>query len=197
MSPRSQPALAGGLRVVLAAAALAVVSAAAEEPEPLRIPQVEVRLAGREVHVETRLSPGLPADVRKRLVSGLPTTVVWEVRLMVLRDKWWDGLRDERSYSITAAFRPESGDYAVERRIDGRLLETVVLPTRDEAEQALVRIPGIPCFTLGPGVAGVPLVVRVRAVYGTHMALGFVPVRTMTDWRRSPDFRWAEPGEAP
>ncbi len=196
MPPHPRPALPGGLRAVLAAAVLAAAPAAAGD-EPLRIPQVEVLLAGREVRVTTELSPGLPSDVRKRLGSGLPTTVSWEVRLMVLRDKWWDGLRDERSYSITAAFRPESGDYAVERRIDGRLLETVVLPTRDEAEQALVRIPGIPCFTLGPGVAGVPLVVRVRAVYGTHMALGFVPVRTMTDWRRSPDFRWAEPGEAP
>lgn len=193
--PRLHPALAGGLRAVAAALVLSAGPVAAEEP--LRIPQVEVRLAGREVRVETRLAPGLPGDVRKRLVSGLPTTVAWEVRLMVLRNKWWDGLRDERSYSITATFRPEGGDFAVERRLDGRLLETVVVPTRDEAEAALVRIPGIPCFTLGPHVAGVPLVVRVRAVYGTHMALGFVPMRTMTDWRRSPDFRWTEPGGTP
>lgn len=196
MSSHPRAASAAGLRAALAAAALAAAPALSDEA-PLRIPQVEVRLAGREVRVEAGLSPALPPGVRKRLASGLPTTVTWEVRLMVLRDKWWDGLRDERAYAVTAAFRPESGDYAVERRLDGRLLETVVLPSRDEAEQALVRVPGVPCFTLGPAVAEVPLVVRVRAVYGTRMALGFIPLRTATDWRRSPDFRWAEPGGSP
>lgn len=187
---------AGGLRAVLAAGVLALAAPLGAE-EPLRIPQVEVKLSGREVRVETHLAPGLPADVLKRLASGLPTTVAWEVRLMILRDKWWDGLRDERTYAITATFRPESGDYAVERRLDGRLLETVVLPSRDEAAAALGRLPGVPCFTLGPSVADRRLVVRVRAVYGVGMALGFVPVRTMTDWRRSPELRWSEPGAAP
>lgn len=193
MSLRPRPALAA-LRAALAAAALASAPGAGAVDAPLRIPQVEVRLAGREVRVTTELAPGLPSDVRKRLASGLPTTVEWQVRLMVLRDKWWDGLRDERSYAITGTFRPESGDYAVERRLDGRLLETVVLPTRDEAERALVRVPDLPCFTLGPHVAGPPLVVRARAVYGTGMALGLVPFRRSTDWRRSPELRWAEPG---
>lgn len=180
----------------LAAAFLATAAAPAGE-DPLRIPQVETVLSGREVRVEARLSPGLPPDVRTRLASGLPTTVTWEVRLFVSRRKWWDGLEDERRYEATASYRPMRDDYALERRLDGRLLETVVVPGREEAERALGTLPGLPSFTIGSHLAGKPLVVRVRCVYGTGMALGFVPTRSMTGWRRSPVFFWTAEGTAP
>jgi hypothetical protein len=189
------------LRVLIHVAALTVVAlAAAMAPaldEELRIPQVETSLAGRDVRVSARLSPGLPPDTLKRLASGLPTTVSWELRLFVSRDKWWDGLRDERQYSVTATYRPVSGDFTVERRLDERLLETIVLPGREEAERALATLPGLPCFTMGPHLVDKPLVVRVRCLYGTEVTLGFIPTRAMTSWRRSPVFFWKEGGEAP
>ncbi len=163
----------------------------------LRIPQVETSLAGRDVRVSASLAPGLPPDVKKRLEAGLPTTVAWELRLFVSRDKWFDGLRDERQYGVTATYRPVSGDTTVERRLDGRLLETTVLPGREEAEKALSTLPGLPSFTMGPHLAGKPLVVRVRCLYGTNVSLGFVPTRAMTDWRRSPVFFWKEGGDTP
>jgi hypothetical protein len=183
----------------LAAALTAALFAAGETraaKEPLRIPQVEAVLSGAEVHVETHLEPRLPEDVVRRLASGLATTVVWEMRLFILRRNWFDGLRDERRYEVTATWRPVSGDYALERRLDGRLLETVVVPGREEAEAALSRLPGIPAFRMGPHLVGKPLVVRVRCLYGTGVALGFVPTRTMTDWRRSPAFFWSGEEEA-
>jgi len=180
--------------LIAAALAAAIVQASDEE---LRIPQVETSLVGRDVRVSAHLAPGLPPDAVKRLASGLPTTVAWEVRLFVSRDKWFDGLKDERQYSVTATYRPVSGDTAVERRLDGRLLETVVLPGRDEAERALTTLPGLPCFTMGPHLVDKPLVVRVRCLYGTEVTLGFVPTRAVTDWRRSPVFFWKEGGEAP
>lgn len=187
-------------RVLLPAAVLTAAfcaaAVAAGEDAP-RIPEVTTALAGRELRVAARLSPGLPSDVRKRLASGLPTTVAWEVRLFVSRDKWWDGLKDERRYEATATYRPVSGDCAVERRLDGRLLETVVVPSREEAERGLVTLPGLPSFTMGRHLVGKPLVVRVRCLYGTDMALGVVPTDAKTDWRRSPVFYWTEPGDAP
>jgi len=175
---------------------LAAVSAAAGD-DGLAIPEVEASLSGREVRVAAALSGALPADVLKRLASGLPTTVAWEVRLFVSRESWWDDLKDERRYAVTASYRPVAGDYAVERRLDGRLLETVVVPSRAEAERALGALPRLPCFTMGPYLAGKPLAVRVRCLYGTRIALGFVQTRVGTSWRRSPLFSWAEPGGAP
>jgi hypothetical protein len=186
------PVLAFGL--IAAALAAAIAPAADDE---LRIPQVEATLTGREVRVSASLAPGLPADARRRLETGLPATIAWEIRLFVSRDTWFDGLRDERQYSVTATYRPVSGDTTVERRLDGRLLETVVLPGREEAEKALATLPGLPSFTMGPDLAGRPLVVRVRCLYGTGVTLGFVPTRARTDWRRSPVFSWKEGGEAP
>lgn len=180
----------------LIAVALAAAVAQAQD-ERRRIPQVETSLDGRDVRVSAQLAPGLPPDALKRLASGLPTTVSWELRLFVSRNKWWDGLRDERRYSITATYRPVSGDSTVERRLDGRLLETVVLPGREEAERVLSTLPGLPAFTMGPRLVGEPLVVRVRCLYGTEVTLGFVPTRAMTSWRRSPVFFWKEGGEAP
>jgi hypothetical protein len=186
--------------LVHVAALIAVALAAAIAPardEEIRIPQVETSLAGRDVRVSAHLSPGLPPAVRKQLASGLPTTVSWELRLFVSRNKWWDGLRDERQYSITATYRPVSGDTTVERRLDERLLETVVLPGREDAERVLSTLPGLPAFTMGPLLAEKPLVVRVRCLYGIEMAFGFVPTHARTDWRRSPVFFWREGGAAP
>ena len=194
MRPSPRPLLI--LAAAIAAVALLPGVARAADEEP-RIPDVVTSLSGRDVRVETRLSPGLPAEVVKRLASGLPTTAAWEIRLFVSREHWWDGLRDERRYDVTATYRPVSGDYGLEKRLDGRLMETVVVPSREEAERALTTLPGIPSFALGSELAGKRLVVRVRCLYGSGMVLGVVPTRTGTDWRRSPVFVWRGEGEAP
>lgn len=171
--------------------------AASGPGEAPRIPLVSVSLSGRDVTVSAQLSPGLPGEVRRRLSSGLATTATWEVRLFVSRRGWWDGLRDERLFEVSATYRPVSGDYAVERRMDGRLLSTDVVPTREEAERALSSLPGLPCFRLGPALAGRPLAVKARCVHGSAMRLGLFPVRVATRWRRSPPFVFAEPEGAP
>lgn len=181
---------------VLIPVALAAAIAPARD-EGLRIPQVATSLSGRDVRVSAHLSPGLPPETVRRLASGLPTTVTWELRLFVSRSRWWDGLRDERSYGVTATYRPVSGDTTIERRLDGRLLETIVLPGRDEAERVLSTLPGLPSFTMGPHLVEKPLIVRVRCLFGTEVALGFIPTRATTDWRRSPVFFWKEGGETP
>ena len=188
-------------RPLVVAAALIALAAAlpapGADPDRLRIPQVETALQGRDVAVTAGLSRPLPEDVRKRLASGLPTTVTWQVRLFVSRRKWWDDPLDERRYAVTATYRPVGGDFAVERRLDGRLLETVVLPSLAEAEAALSALAGLPCFRMGPALAGPTLAGRVRCVYGSRLALGFLPTAVGTSWRKSPVFRWREPGGTP
>lgn len=165
---------------------------AAEEVAPPEIRTVVVTFAGRELRVEARLWPGLPAAVGQRLASGLPTTTSWRIRLLVSRPVWWDGLKDERLYEVTAVYRPMTGDYSVERRLDGRLLETRVVPGRDEAALALARLPAIPSFTMGRHLVGKPLVVKVSCAYAADLALGVVPTTAETDWARSAVFEWKE-----
>lgn len=175
------------LAVVLAAA----LPLAAFAAETAWIAAVVLSVKAATLKVEARLEPGLPVDVEKRLSSGLQTTTLWHVRLYVLRDAWFDGLKDERRYEVTAAYRPDTGDYTVERRLDGRLLETRVARTRGEAAAALQVLPALPSFTLGKHLAGKRLVVKVRCSYGSDVALGFVPVAAETDWVRSDVFEWS------
>ena len=155
---------------------------------------VSTWVAGRELHVEARLSPALPEDVLQRLASGLPTTVTWELRLFAFRSLWFDGLKDERRYAVTATYRPVTSDYAVERRLDARLLDTKVVPTRDEAAAALAKVPGLPFFTMGDHLLGKRLLVRVRCLYGSGVALGVVPTSAETAWVRSGIFEWTATG---
>ena len=156
---------------------------------------VSTWVAGRDLHVDTRLSPALPDDVLQRLASGLPTTVTWELRLFSFRNLWFDGLKDERRYAVTARYRPVTSDYAVERRLDERLLDTRVVPTREEAAASLTRVPGLPFFTMGDHLLGKKLLVRVRCLYGSGVALGVVPTSAETAWVRSGIFEWTASGE--
>jgi len=158
------------------------------------IPGVSTWVAGNELHVDAQLSPALPEDVLQRLASGLPTTVAWEMRLFVFRNLWFDGLKDERRYAVTATYRPVTSDYAVERRLDARLLDTRVVPTREEAAAALAKVPSLPSFTMGDHLLGKRLLVRVRCLYGSGVALGVIPTSAETAWTRSGVFEWTATG---
>ena len=158
------------------------------------IPGVSTWVAGRDLHVETRLSPALPEDVLQRLASGLPTTATWDLRLFVFRNLWFDGLKDERLYAVTATYRPVTSDYAVERRLDARLLDTKVVSGLAEAAAALAQVPGLPFFTMGDHLLGKKLLVRVRCLYGSGVALGVVPTSAETAWARSGIFEWTASG---
>ena len=171
--------------LVLLSALLLSSTAAAEASRATRLPGVSTWINGRELHVSAKLSPGLPGDVEERLGSGVPTTVLWRVRLFAFRNLWWDGLKDERRYEVTATFRPFSGDFLVEKRLDGRLLGSSVVPARAEALNALSEVPGLPLFLMGSHLEGKSLVVRVKCAYARGVALGVVPTTVETEWVRS------------
>ena len=180
----------GFVRLALLAALFAGGAARADDP---RVAGVETSFSGRELRVSARLEPELPLELAQRLASGLPATVVWRIGLFAHRPVWWDGKKGERSYEVTATYRPDSDDVSIERRLDGKLLETAVVRTRAEAARALARFAGLPCFTMGRHLDGKRLVVKVACRYGTSVSLGVVPSDSETGWRRSPVFVWSEP----
>lgn len=181
---------------LLFGALLVLRTAAYAQPAPTaaEVPGVSSWVTGRDLHVEAKLSPGLPDQVRQRLASGLATTVSWHIRLFVFRNLWWDALKDERRYAVTATYRPDTSDFLVERRLDARLLDTQILISKDEAAAVLAKVPGLPVFTLGDHLVGKKLVVRLRCRYGNGVALGVVPTSDETDWARSGIFEWTATG---
>ena len=174
---------------------LALALAAPLSAQEAEIPGVSTAIAGREVRVTATLSRPLPSELLARLSSGLPTTTVWRIGLFVFRGFWWDGEKDERRYAVTATFRPVPGDWVVERRMDDRLLESQIVPTRAEAERALAGVHALPCFVMGRHLLSKRLVVKVRCSVGTGLSLGVVPTTLETPWRRSGVFSWS--GETP
>jgi hypothetical protein len=178
------------LRVLALAALLAASPARAEGP---RVVSVETSFQGRDLRVSARLAPELPEELGARLASGLPSRTAWRIALYARRQIWWDGKKAERTYEVTATYRPERGDYAIERRLDGRLLETDVVSARDDAARALAHVGALPCFTMARHLDGKSLVVKVSCRYGTGVTLGVVPTDVETDWARSKTFVWREP----
>lgn len=174
--------------LVLVGLVLAVAPSAGGERTPTA--RVALSFSGRELRVDASLVDGLPRSVADRLGSGLATATAWQVRLYVSRALWFDGLKDERRYEVAATFRPVSSDYAVEQRLDGRLLETRVVSERDEAARALARVPSLPSFMMGEHLEKKSLVVRVRCAYASGVSLGVVPTTETTPWAASAVFVW-------
>ena len=130
--------------LLVGAAVLAAASApGAPPPEPVepRVRSVAVGFRGQQLTVEAHVDPSPLPEVRERLSSGLPTTNAWEIRLYAAKDFWFDSLKDERKYEVTATYRPLNSDWLVEKRLDGKLLETRNFPTSSETEEALYHLP--------------------------------------------------------
>lgn len=161
----------------------------------VRVSGVAIAFAGRELRVDARLDPGLPPDVSERAASGLPTTTVWEIRLCRDREVVWDGVKDERRYEVTASYRPVSSDWVVERRLDGKLLETRTVAALADATAALSSVRELPVFIMGRHLIGQRLYVKVRGTYGSELVLGILPSSRATGWSRSERFTWS--GEGP
>jgi hypothetical protein len=159
-----------------------------------RVAGVTTRFIGRELQLDAALSPSLPSEIGSYLASGLPTTTTWRIRLLLFRSFWFNSFKDERLYEVTATYRPVTADYSVERRLDEKLLDTRLVPTREEAAAALSRLKSLPVFIMGRHLLGKSLTVKVCCRYGHGFALGVVPTRVETAWARSGVFEWTEPG---
>jgi hypothetical protein len=164
--------------------------AAAAGPEVEYRARVALGLSGRELRVDANLEPGLPPEVEERLRAGLPATAVWEIRLFVDRGIWFSGAKDEREYVVTATWRPLRADYLVERRLDGKLLETRSVPAMKDAVTALLSVKSLPSFIMGPHLVDKPLFVKARCTYAAVVTLGVVPTTLATPWAKSETFEW-------
>lgn len=173
----------------------AVAAASSLVADDLTISAVTIAFRGRQLTAEAKLLPFLSPETSQRLASGLPTTTLWEIRLFAARAFWPDGLKDERRYEVTATYRPVNSDWTLQKRLDGKLLETVTVPTVGEAAEALSRLPAFPVFTMGNHLLGKQLVVKVRCIHGSGISLGVIPTSMDTGWTRSRIFVWS--GERP
>lgn len=188
----SAPALRRVFLLILSLLCLPAAARAASGVEREYRVKLALAIEARQLRVDALLEPELPAEIEERLKAGLPATAVWEIRLFVDRGIWFPGPKDEREYVVTATYRPLRADYLVERRLDGKLLETRAVPAMKDAVAALLSVKSLPSFTMGPHLAGKPLYVKVRCTYAAVVTLGVVPTTLSTPWARSEIFEWKD-----
>jgi hypothetical protein len=158
---------------------------------------VRVALQERQLHVDAGLVDAEPEETLRRLRAGVETSYVWTIGLYVRRPIWWDGLKDERRYQVSVSYRPETHDYRVERRLDGRLLGTQSMRAAEAAAQALTTLSALPCFVMGDHLFGKPLVVKVGCTTDVSVTLGVVPRTRTAAQGLSSVFFWNGPPERP
>jgi hypothetical protein len=82
-----------------------------------------------------------------------------------------------------------SREYLVNRKLDGKLVESRTVSDVADLERELTRVDALPAFHLDGLPRSWRLLVRVRAELGSRTILSIIPATVQTDWSESRKFR--------
>lgn len=153
-----------------------------------RIRGLAAQVDGHRVLLDFRLEDGFDTEVVERAKSGLPTSFTYEFELLIDRKRWLDRPLDRGSLQVTAMFDAVAGEYLVNYKLDGKLVESRMVRSLEELERAMTRFEGLPAFTLEPLSRRWRLLVKVRGVLGSRTLFSLIPARLATDWQESGKF---------
>jgi hypothetical protein len=164
----------------------------AETGGAARLEDLELRFDGRQLLVGWRVADVFDEDFERRLESGLPTSLFFDLELVQLRRSWFDRTLETSQVQIVATYNALTREYLVNLKVDGTLISSRVLRERDELREAMTRVNALPAFELSAPMPEGRLRFRVRAELGTKPVLFFIPRTQHTDWSESRLFRLAE-----
>jgi len=153
-----------------------------------RISSLDVAVDGNRVLASFTLSRAFDRRLSRRIDSGLPTSIFYEVELHKDRKHWLDDHLDSSTLEIAVMHDAVARTYTVHFRLNDALIESRTVRDREALEAAMTRIERLPVFTLGPEARG-RLLVKVRAELGSRTLLSLIPVAIHTDWKESRKFR--------
>jgi len=180
-------------RTILALALLLVAQEAAAEP---RIERFQVALQERDLLISLELVDGISADLLDRIQAGLPTGILYRIRLYRDHQRWFDDGLDSVDLETVAMYNAVTGEYLVNTKRGGKLLESRLVRDTEELVAALTRLEGIHVLTLDEEIPHEwRLLLRARAEVGTRTVLAFIPQRIASPWARSRKFRAPAPAE--
>jgi Domain of unknown function (DUF4390) len=175
------------LAILALAVSLLLVSQA--RADSARISPIKVSLDGDRVLAAFALRDGFDAPLRRRIESGLPTSILYRIELNRDRKRWYDRRLRATSLEVTAMYDAVARAYNVHFKLDGKLIESRTLRDLKEVQVAMTEIGPLPVF----GLAGISrrwrLLLKVQAEMGSRTVLSFIPVTISTDWKESPKFR--------
>ena len=176
-------ALALAAALALATGWLALSVYAASEA---RIDDLQARLNGDSVEASFRLEGAFDDDFRRRLASGLPTEIIYRFVLEQPRRRWLNKGVGSSSLQVVAMYNAITGEYLVNFKKDGNLVESRVERDEEQLRNAMMSFESVGVFTPVSAEKG-RLQLRVRAELGTSTFLAFIPRTLATDWARVSD----------
>ena len=180
MLSRNRTLLLWVLTVVLAASALSAEAHLAD---------VRLALENNQVVLSFELREAFSEKTLERIQTGLPTGFLYQFRLDRDRKRWFDASLETCDLQVVAMYNAVTGEYLVNYKLDGELIESRVVREKEDLELALTRFEGVAIFSLDDVASHDRLLVRVRADLGSKTLLGFIPTRVTTEWVRSHKFR--------
>jgi hypothetical protein len=172
-----------------AAMASAVLAASAGLQSPPRISLPTVLQEGSRLLVSVELETGLDERVIEQVESGLATTFDYEIDLLRDRAHWWDDHLTSALVQVTAMYNAVSRDYLVNVKVNGQLMESHLVRTREEMARRMTRIERLPAFQSADLRGRGRYLVRVRALLSPRTSVLLFPSRVATAWRDSSKFR--------
>ena len=181
------------LLIGLLAPMLAILPAPAASAGQPEIRELSIATGGGQVLVSFRLTDGFSTELRERIESGLPTSLVYELELLRDRKRWWDRAVDSSRIETVAMYNAVTHEYLVNTKHDGRLIGSRTVRDLDELERTMTELAAFPAFTVEPDDPRTRYLVRVRVGLGAGTYLGFIPYQRDSAWTESNKVRLTPP----
>lgn len=143
-------------------------------------------LDGNQLAATFRLEQGFDDELVRRIESGLPSGFNFKFKLVRTHARWFDNTLQEAELQVLAMYNAVNREYLVNFKQNGKLTGSRVVRDLEELESSMTRFENLAIFTLDQPPADRRLVVRLRAVLGSHNILAFIPTKTTSDWVESP-----------
>jgi hypothetical protein len=167
----------------------AVVGSPAEAPGATRVADLRLSARAQQLAVSCVLRDAFDEEFRRRLDSGLPTSLVYEIELTRERRLWVDKTVGRSRLQMIVMFNALTREYLLNLKLDGELIESRVVRDQEELRKAMTTLVALPVFDLRDRSANESLRLRVRAELGTTTTFLFIPRTVHTDWVETPLFR--------
>jgi Domain of unknown function (DUF4390) len=158
------------------------------DPEPHISPLV-VHSNGADIAIDFTLRGALNPDLARRIESGLATTIDYEIRLYARNRYWFDQKLDIHHFTVSVTYDPIRREYVVIDLYDGREVGRRPVHEFSEAAGWIVSRRAIHVFRFSPRWPRKNLYVMMRARFDAGHFFAFVPVDSVSDWKKSKVFQ--------
>jgi hypothetical protein len=163
------------------------------DTEAPHISDVTVALEAGNINVGFALTNVFDEDLVERIQTGLPTGFDFKIKLVKSQRWWWfDPTLKSADYHVVTMYNALTGEYLVNYKQDGKLIDSRVVNDIPELRDAMTRFETVHAFSTEGLESKKRLWVRIRAELGSRHILFLIPTTIETEWAESRRFRLPE-----